>query len=202
MVGVAGEFAAELELLLKKRKLKAVKKKDNFPEKEWKMKNWHLVGPGGRAAPGHPGKTPGERSEKCWKEKRLEMGSNQLKVIFFTWRRFVAAVLLRALSGWRTGDNPDQDGHHGDGGEDDRYRQDDQDDHYAVVDRLWGDDLDDDDLLLHLDRVSWEDLWGEEAGPHRGSSPLGPELKKITFDATFLHFNVISFLSSQLDSFF
>ena len=34
MVGVAGEFAAELELLLKKRKLKAVNKKDNFPEIE------------------------------------------------------------------------------------------------------------------------------------------------------------------------
>ena len=102
----------------------------------------------------------------------------------------MAAVLLRALSGWRTGDNPDQDGHHGDGGEDDRYRQGDQDDHHAVVDRLWGDDLDEDDF--HLDQVSWEDLWGEEAGPHRDSSPLEPELQKIIFNATFLHFNIIS----------
>ena len=57
----------------------------------------------------------------------------------------------------------------------------------------------DDDFLLHddddfhLDRVSWEDLWGEEAGPHRDSSPLEPELKKIIFSATFLHFNIISF---------
>ena len=34
-------------------------------------------------------------------------------------------------------------------------------------------------MLLHLDRVSWEDLWGEEAGPHRDSSPLEPELQKI-----------------------
>ena len=29
-----------------------------------------------------------------------------------TWRRFVAAVLLRPLSGWRTGDNPGRDDDH------------------------------------------------------------------------------------------
>ena len=58
-------------------------------------------------------------------------------------------------------------------------------------------DLDDDDLLFHLDRVSWEDLLVEEAGPHRDSSPLEPELKKIIFNATFLHFNIISFFQAN-----
>ena len=49
-----------------------------------------------------------------------------------TWRRFVAAVLLRPLSGWRTGDSPgSQDDHDAGVGED---GQGDQNDHDAVGD--------------------------------------------------------------------
>ena len=37
---------------------------------------------------------------------------SSIKMFETTWRRFVAAVLLRPLSGWRTGDNPGRDDDH------------------------------------------------------------------------------------------
>ena len=58
--------------------------------------------------------------------------------------------------------------------------------------------MNDDDF--HLDRVSWEDLWGEEAGPHRDSSPLEPEFKKLHLTLLFnflIFFNLISLVLSQ-----
>ena len=76
MVGVAGELAVELELLLEKInwnncqnakldvKFCVVKLQKEF--QNTKIFLSYLVGPGG-LGPGQPGKTPGERSEKCCK---------------------------------------------------------------------------------------------------------------------------------------
>ena len=91
-----------------------------------------------------------------------------------TWRRFVAAVLLRPLSGWRTGDSPGQDDdHRGDVG----IGDDGQGHHDVVGDgHFWSD---------HLDQVSWEDWWVEGVGQPLDLSLLAPEVKNLHGVAPF-----------------
>ena len=58
IVGVVPELAVELELLLENSRESSRKQKREI------LRTSNLVGPGG-LGPGQPGKTPGERREKC-----------------------------------------------------------------------------------------------------------------------------------------